>query len=256
MNTIERNRFTEAWHDFGASLDRPAAVLAVSAHWYTEGVAVTAMPAPRTIHDFYGFPRELFEFEYPAPGSAARADRVIELVGGDQVRADHGSWGLDHGTWSVLTHVLPEADVPVVQLSIDASRSFEEHFELATRLAVLRSEGVFVLASGNIVHNLGRLAWESPEMGYDWAEHFDADVRAMLAEDPSRVPELAGHPDLALVAPTSEHLIPLMYLAAMATHGGEIPGVLVQGCAYGSLSMTSFATPGPPADRPGGAGTA
>ena len=196
MNTLEQNRYTESWRNLGRDIGRPRAVLAISAHWYINATAVTAMEAPRTIHDFYGFPDELFAFEYPAPGAPDVAAEIVEVVKPSWVGLDHDSWGLDHGTWSVLAHLLPDADVPVVQLSINAVESFEYHFDLGRRLAPLRDRGVLVLASGNIVHNLGRIAWSQSGVGFDWAQRFDDAVRDVLATDPAGVLGLPEHPGL------------------------------------------------------------
>ncbi len=241
MNTLEHNRFTESWRQLGQAIGRPRAVLMVSAHWYINATAVTAMAKPRTIHDFYGFPDELFAVEYPAPGAPDVADEIVEVVKPSWVGLDHDSWGLDHGTWSVLAHVFPDADVPVVQLSINAAEPFEYHFDLGCRLAPLRDQGVLVMASGNIVHNLGRVAWHQPDAGFDWAQRFDDATRDVLANDPADVLELTEHPDFALAVPTPDHFIPLLYFAGLVAEAGTTTQPFVDGCTLGSLSMTSYA---------------
>ena len=157
------------------------------------------------------------------------------------VGLDHDSWGLDHGTWSVLAHVFPDADVPVVQLSINAAEPFEYHFDLGRRLAPLRDQGVLVMASGNIVHNLGRVAWHQPDAGFDWAQRFDDATRDVLANDPADVLELTEHPDFALAVPTPDHFIPLLYFAGLVAEAGTTVQPFVDGCTLGSLSMTSYA---------------
>jgi len=242
MNTLEHNTYTEAWAAFGRSIERPKAVLAISAHWYLGVSAVTSMDHPRVIHDFGGFPRQLFEFDYPAAGNPALARRVAELVEPTHVALDDHSWGLDHGTWSVLAHVFPEADVPVVQLSIDATKPLAWHRDLGAKLAPLVDEDVLVLGSGNIVHNLGAIAWGQDGQGYDWAQRFDDDARELLLDRPEAIDQLAGHPLLAQAAPTPDHLLPVAYLAGLAAARGEALEVLVDGCTMGSLSMTSYAT--------------
>jgi 4,5-DOPA dioxygenase extradiol len=240
MNTLDDNRFTRAWRAFGEACESPSAILCVSAHWFTNASAVTAMARPRTIHDFYGFPRELFEFEYPAPGSPDLAEEVVRLTQPDHVSLDEGSWGLDHGTWSVLAHAFPAADVPVVQLSINALKPFEYHLELGRRLAPLREQGVVIVGSGNLVHNLGRLDWDRPDDGYDWAQRFDARTRDVLLTVPGATPALQRDPDYRLAAPTPDHFIPLLYFAGLAERDERPAQVLAAGCAYGSISMAAF----------------
>ena len=240
MNTLEHNRYTQSWNDMGRRVGKPKAVLAVSAHWYVNATAVTAMDRPKTIHDFYGFPDELFAFQYPAPGSPALAERVAELLSPAWVGRDVDSWGLDHGTWSVLAHVFPDADVPVVQLSIDAQKSFEDHVALGRALAPLQDEGVMVVASGNIVHNLRMIRWDQPDAGFDWAVSFDTHVRDAMASDPASLAGVSSHPGFAPSVPTPDHFIPALYIAGMADAQGKKASVLEGGYAMGSLSMTSY----------------
>jgi 4,5-DOPA dioxygenase extradiol len=253
MNTLERNRFTEAWRAFGAAIERPRAVLVVSAHWYTNATAVTAMARPRTIHDFYGFPDELFAFEYPAPGDPEVAEMVVETVKPRWAGLDVDSWGLDHGTWSVLAHVFPDADVPVVQLAINALEPLEYHLEMGTRLAPLLDEGVLVLGSGNIVHNLRRIAWHRPDDGDDWADRFDEAAGAVLTETPDDILRLVDHPDYRAAVPTPDHFIPALHLAGLAAATGATAAPFAEGRVYGSLSMTSYSIGQPPPDAVDGA---
>ncbi|HET8781121.1 MAG TPA: 4,5-DOPA dioxygenase extradiol, partial [Pyrinomonadaceae bacterium] len=180
MNALEQNAWTEGWASIGKSVPRPRAVLCISAHWYLPVTLVTAMPMPRTIHDFGGFPRPLFEFKYPAPGDPELAHRVQDLLAPLSAGMDE-QWGLDHGTWSVLCHVFPEADVPVVQLSIDETQPAEFHYEIAKRLTALRDEGVLIIGSGNLVHNLHAYGWGRRQIEpFDWAVSFEARARELL----------------------------------------------------------------------------
>jgi len=240
MNALERNRYTEAWRGFGASVPRPRAILVVSAHWYINATAVTAMPRPRTIHDFFGFPQALFDVQYPAPGLPELAEEVADVAKPDFVGADTGAWGLDHGTWSVLVHAFPDADIPVVQLSINAGKPPDFHVRLGARLAALRERGVLVVGSGNVVHNLRAIDWTKPDSAFDWNDRFDAAARQVLAERPGDAAALVRHADFAAAAPTDEHFLPLLYLAGIAAASGKGADVLVEGPAYGSLSMTSY----------------
>lgn len=240
MNALEDNRYTRAWRAFGASLPTPRAVVVVSAHWYIGSTLVTAMDAPRTIHDFYGFPPALVEIDYPAPGAPDVAAEVAEVVAPRWVGMDEDGWGLDHGAWSVLVHLFPAADVPVVQLSVNGFEGYDEHFELGVRLAPLRQEGVLILGSGNVVHNLGLVDLGAGAGAFDWAVRFNETCTASMVEDPQRTRTLVDHPDYGLAAPTPDHFLPLAPVAGLAAAAGTPADVLVDGYVGGSLSMTSF----------------
>lgn len=240
MNVIEHNVYTEGWYNFGRSIERPRAILVISAHWYINATAVTAMTQPKTIHDFYGFPQELFDIQYPAPGLPELADEIAEIVRPTWVGKDLDSWGLDHGTWSVLHHMFPDADIPVVQLSIDANKSFDEHLALGAALAPLAESGVLILGSGNIVHNLGRLQWDQPHAGTDWAHRFDDAVQHILTTEPETLVRIHEHSDFRNAVPTPEHFIPSLYVAGVATAKKMKATATLKGYAMGSLSMTSY----------------
>ena len=240
MNAVQRNAWTDGWAEVGRSITRPVAVLCISAHWYVPALGVTSMERPRTIHDFGGFPRELFEFQYPAPGSPELARRVAEMLDEDVVE-DTVRWGLDHGTWSVLCHVFPAADIPVVQLSIDETRPAEWHYELATQLRPLRDEGVLIVGSGNIVHNLHAYSWGRQDTpAFDWAMRFEEKVRELMAtgdHEPLVNYELMGK-DAQLSAPTPDHYLPLLYVLAQQKEGEPV-SFPVEGSDGGSVSMLS-----------------
>jgi 4,5-DOPA dioxygenase extradiol len=237
-NAIEENEFSRAWVDAGNFMPRPRAVLCVSAHWETNGTQVTSTERPGTIHDFYGFPRPLYEVSYPAPGAPELARLVQETVRGAKVRLDPDR-GLDHGAWSVLRRIYPEADIPVVQLSLDRAKSPAFHYELGKELAGLRREGVLIVGSGNIVHNLGVIAWE--DTAYDWAVEFDETVkRLILSGDHGAI---VRYPDLGRAArlsvPTNEHFLPLLYVLALREKGEGIR-FFSDKVTLGSISMRSL----------------
>ena len=240
MNALASNQYTDGWRQLGQRVPTPRAIVCVSAHWYVPTVAVTAMRQPRTIHDFGGFPRELYAVSYPAPGSPELAQRVASLLAPLPVELDHG-WGLDHGTWSVLTHVYPDAAIPVIQLSIDETREAADHYQITSRLAPLRDDGVLILGSGNIVHNLHAYAWGNHSAAaYDWAGRFERLARQLLADgdfEPLVDYESLG-PDALLSAPTPDHYLPLLYVIAQRQQDEPV-SFPVTGFDGGSISMLS-----------------
>ncbi|HEX2174432.1 MAG TPA: 4,5-DOPA dioxygenase extradiol [Nocardioidaceae bacterium] len=240
MNALQDNRYTRAWRAFGDAVPRPRAILVISAHWYINATAVTAMPRPRTIHDFYGFPQPLFEVDYPAPGMPELAEEISDAVHPTWLGSDVDSWGIDHGTWSVLVHAFPAADIPVVQLSINADKRYDYHLALGTKLAPLRERGVLVVGSGNVVHNLRGMDWKLTDGGYDWARRFDDAAREAMVGDPVDITGLDAHHDFRRAVPTPDHFLPLLYLAGLADAAGGGTDVLIDGYTYGSLSMTAY----------------
>jgi 4,5-DOPA dioxygenase extradiol len=238
MNAIETNAYTESWRRIGEQLGRPRAILAISAHWYIRTTAVTAGAAPRTIHDFGGFPAELYQVQYPAPGDAALGARVRELLAPLQVPLDD-SWGLDHGTWSVLRHVYPQADVPIVQLSIDATKPASFHFALGRALAPLREERILIVGSGNLVHNLRMYAWGAEGRApHDWAIRFERLAREIIQTgdyQPLVDYERLGS-DATLSIPTPDHYLPLLYVLG-SRQADEPVAFPVSGIEGGSISM-------------------
>jgi 4,5-DOPA dioxygenase extradiol len=243
LNAVQDNATTRAWADLGRTVPLPRAILCVSAHWYLPATLVTAMPRPRTIHDFGGFPPELYTVRYPAPGDPALASRVAELLApATRVELDDG-WGLDHGTWSVLVHAFPRADVPVVQLSIDETQPPAFHHELGRRLAPLRDEGVLVIGSGNLVHNLHAYAWgRHPAEPFGWALRFEARAKELMraGDDALLVEYESLGEDALLSVPTPEHYLPLLYVLG-ARAEGEPASFPVEGIDGGSVSMLTAA---------------
>ena len=240
MNAIENSIYSEAWVAMAASIPRPKAILCISAHWETEGTFITAMDQPKTIHDFYGFPDELFQVQYPAPGSRELAERVGSLVTTTDIKPDHDSWGIDHGAWSILCRMYPMADIPVVQLSLDRSKPARFHYELAKELLPLRQEGVLIIGSGNIVHNLRLLLWDATGP-YPWAAEFDQlAAELILAGDHDRLIDYQVLGEAArLSIPTLEHYLPLLYILALQ-QPNEPVSFFAEGIPLGSISMRSL----------------
>jgi 4,5-DOPA dioxygenase extradiol len=241
MVALERSDTTRAWGAIAQTIGKPRAILCISAHWMTRGTAVTAMPHPRTIHDFGAFPQALFDMRYPAPGNPELAERIRTLLAPMNVALDHG-WGLDHGTWTVLVHAYPEADVPVVQLSMDVAKSPAAHWEVGQRLRSLRDEGVLIMGTGNIVHNLPAMDWDNPAAApYPWAARFNAAMLEAVAEDrPQGVIEFeALGEDARLSVPTPDHFWPLLYVLG-ARHPGEPARFGPDFIHHKSLGMTSI----------------
>ncbi|EBY1909148.1 4,5-DOPA dioxygenase extradiol [Salmonella enterica subsp. enterica serovar Poona] len=242
MNVLDDNDYTRAWRRLGEALPRPQAIVVVSAHWYTRRMGVTAMERPQTLHDFGGFPQALYDTHYPAPGSPALAQRLVELLAPVPVALDKESWGFDHGSWGVLIKMYPNADIPMVQLSVDSTKPAAWHFEVGRKLATLRDEGVMLVASGNVVHNLRTVRWHGDNIPYLWAASFNDFVKANLTwQGPVEQHPLVNylqHEGGALSNPTPEHFLPLLYVLG-AWDGKEPITIPVDGIEMGSISMLS-----------------
>lgn len=242
MYAIEENEFVQSWRALGVELPKPKAILVVSAHWETPGSQVTAMLKPKTIHDFGGFPQALFDVQYPAPGSPELANDTIRTVKSSPITADD-NWGLDHGTWSVIRRIYPNADIPVVQLSLDYHKTPQQHYELGKELASLRDKGILIVGSGNMVHNLRQVAWDKPndvEYGHDWALEANALLKKLILENDHQA--LISYQSLGravqLAAPTPEHFLPLLYALALKQKDEEAT-FFNDKAVMGSLTMTS-----------------
>jgi len=238
LNALENNEYTEGWRSIGRALPKPEGILSISAHWYVPFTAVTTDPKPRTIHDFGGFPRELYQVQYPAPGSPELAARIQNLLDPLIIRSDQ-AWGLDHGTWSVLVHVFPNADIPVIQLSIDLSKPAEFHYQLGKKLEPLREENILIIGSGNVVHNLHAYAWGRQDVEpYNWAKRFEENVRDALlnGDDRSLVDYRQMGDDARMAIPTPDHYLPLLYILG-ARRENEPVSFPVEGVEGGSISM-------------------
>ena len=237
MNAIEDNEFSKSWTGIGKSLPNPKAILCISAHWETDGTKVTAMKSPKTIHDFYGFPDDLYTKEYQAKGDTKLAGKISKLL--ENVTLDH-DWGLDHGTWSVLSKMFPKANIPVVQLCLDHNKTPQEHFDLSKQLLSLREEGILIIGSGNIVHNLGVLDWQ--DIDYEWAIDFDLQIKNLIDKrDFQSIIDYTKINNHQLAIPTNEHYLPLLYSLALVTPKDKIK-YFNEDITLGSLSMRSFIT--------------
>ncbi|WP_339795267.1 4,5-DOPA dioxygenase extradiol [uncultured Imperialibacter sp.] len=240
MNAIEENAYTKGWHSLGYELPKPTAILCISAHWETKGTFVTAMEHPKTIHDFGGFPRELFAVQYAAPGSPELAEETKKLVEKTDILFDHDHWGLDHGCWSVVKNMYTDADIPIIQMSIDHFKSPQWHYDLAKELATLRKKGVLILGSGNMVHNLRLVNWSDMFAKYDWTESINAQFKSLIS-DRNHAP-LINYQSLGkeaqLAIPTPEHYLPMLYILGLQEQKDEIS--FFNDDSWGPISMTSF----------------
>ena len=241
MNAIEENTFTKEWHKLRFLIPKPKAILCISAHWLTNGTFLTAMERPKTIHDFYGFPKELEQVQYPAAGSPDLASLVVDSFPDRQIGKDEAEWGLDHGSWSILKHIYPDADIPVVELSIDYAKDTQWHYDFAKEMAVLRRRGVLIIGSGNMVHNLRMMDWRRPHEGYDWAMEANEEFMQLIKD--SNMSSLIKYQQLnasvQYAVPTPEHYIPMLYALAMKEPNEKIDFFNTQ-TVMGSISMTSF----------------
>ena len=242
MNAIEENQFVAGFREVSKKIPKPNAILCVSAHWFTDGTFITAMEMPKTIHDFYGFPKELFEVQYPAPGNPALAKETAELLAPVLVEEDH-SWGLDHGAWSVIRHLYPEADIPVIQLSIDYTKPPQYHFDLAKKLNKLREKGILILGSGNIVHNLRMIDWRNINTvgsGWDWAIEAREKTNNWLLDGnfQNLIDYQKQGTALQYAVPTPDHYLPLIYTLGLKERSDEL-SLFNDELIGGSLSMTS-----------------
>lgn len=239
MNAIEQNEFTNGWQNVSRNLPKPSAILCISAHWETKGTFVTAMEKPSTIHDFGGFPQQLFDVQYPAPGSPELAAETQNLIEKTAVGLDN-SWGLDHGAWSVIKHFFPEADVPVIQLSLDYRQDAQYHYDLGKQLAALRNKGILIVGSGNMVHNLRMIDWQKPDTGFDWAQEANSTFKKLISSNDHK--QLINYKKLGreieLSVPSPDHYLPLLYALALKTDKEEV-SFFNDKSVMGSISMTS-----------------
>lgn len=240
MNAIETNEFVKEWQNTGKTLPKPNAILCISAHWETKGTMISGMEKPPTIHDFGGFPKPLFDVQYPAPGSPALAGEIKELLMPTPSQLDY-SWGLDHGCWSVVKNMYPQANVPVLQMSMDINKSPKEHYALAKELATLRKKGVLIIGSGNMVHNLRMLNWQRQETGYDWAIEANKNFKNLIMDRnyDALINYQALGSEAKLAIPTPEHYLPLLYVLGLKEEQEDV-SFFNDSLLMGSISMTSL----------------
>lgn len=247
MNALldQSDHYVQSLRNFSGRIERPSAVLVISAHWQTEGTFVINSRQPKTIHDFYGFPEELFKVAYPAPGSPECALKINELIADEKIRFDNGSWGFDHGTWSILKHLYPAADIPVLQLSLDTKKTPQQHYNLASQLKTLRNMGVLILGSGNVVHNLRRISFSRKAPPETWAESFDQWIKKSLEtrNDQALIDDFQSSEEGRLSVPTLEHYLPLLYVLG-ASDRSETVKFIFEEIQNASISMRSFVVPG------------